>query len=323
MDKFDYVNTIIDYARGRTGLNFQYCLGNILESFYTHKGKTFEMPSHYGGDDKNDGWVIEEALFYQIYSPTQPRSSLRSEMQKKFSEDLEGLLELILVQNKWNGTIKEFIYIVNTFDNRLPHDSERYYEQKTKELSARFSVEFKCRVANLDYVEDLLYDIDDLEVLKQLSAKLRVMPDYNAVTERLMLDFIYEISGKISKALMDGSSIGDYSRVSSSKKIEINGLGEHKDDIEKAIAHLDVVEQAIHTMNQDILCSNRFERVKALVIEKYEEHSQKFQGIELLDRICQEIQRYSENKEVSIVPAKLLVIYIFDKCDIFIKDGVE
>lgn len=36
----------------------------------------YEMTDAYGGDDKNDGWVIDYALFYQVYAPTMLKDSL-------------------------------------------------------------------------------------------------------------------------------------------------------------------------------------------------------------------------------------------------------
>lgn len=69
MDKYDYITLITDYLRGRTGINFQKLTGVVFREYYLYKNNTYEMPSPYGGDKKNDGWVVEKGLFYQIYAP--------------------------------------------------------------------------------------------------------------------------------------------------------------------------------------------------------------------------------------------------------------
>lgn len=111
MNKIENIEFICMKLQGLTKLNFQINLGYVLESFYRSKGLTYEMPSANGGDDKNDGWVEEEALFYQVYAPSQ----LREDMQDKFKVDLEGLIKK-LKQGKWNGKIKRFVFLVNFVD---------------------------------------------------------------------------------------------------------------------------------------------------------------------------------------------------------------
>lgn len=124
-DRYDYISLIIKVLQGTTGMNFQKLVGKVLKEYNKYMGKTYEMPDAYGGDKKNDGWVVEDALFYQIFAPARYNDSLKKNMQKKFSEDLEGLLEKVYKENLWNGNVKEFVFLVNTFDNNLPEDSER------------------------------------------------------------------------------------------------------------------------------------------------------------------------------------------------------
>lgn len=62
--------------RGIAGINYQKCLRDILRSYYKYKNKKYEMTDAYGGDDKNDGWAIDYALFYQVYAPTMLKDSL-------------------------------------------------------------------------------------------------------------------------------------------------------------------------------------------------------------------------------------------------------
>lgn len=326
MDRYDYINLITDYLRGRTGMNFQRLVREVFKEYNEHKGKTYEMPDAYGGDKKNDGWVVEDALFYQIFAPARNSDSLKKNMRNKFSEDLEGLLEKVYKEKLWNGVMSEFIFLVNTFDNDLPEDSERYYEKEVKRLQDKYNTTFKYRVVNLSYVYDILCQIDDIEVLEKISAIMRIkgMADYNAVSEEIMTKLIMKISNNISKKYVSSLHKKDtqdvYIRISSVKKISINKLDDKREDIESIISNLDVVEAAIKNINQDILFENQFERVKSFIVARYEELAIEFQGVELYNAIIKDIVSYAGYDVIDETSVEFLIVYIFDKCDIFEKE---
>lgn len=322
MDRYDYIEGIMMAQRGITGMNYQKCLRDIFRNYYKYKNKTYEMPDAYGGDDKNDGWVVEDAIFYQVYAPTRLKESFRKEMQEKFSCDLEGLIKKVYIEGRWNGKIEKFIFIVNTFDGDLPHDSERYFENKVNELKIKYGIQFKYIVTNGEYIRELLYEIDDIKIFEQISSQLRVrgIIDYNAITESIIIDLIDEISGNIFNKYMTNNTQTTYNRISSKKKIEINKLEDKRDEIEGIIEKLDIVENAISTINQDILNEDKFERVKSNIIKSYEELSKTLSGNELYDTIIENTLKFTENKSGSIGSVKFLIIYIFDKCDIFEKE---
>lgn len=322
MDIYDYIEGIMIAQRGITGINYQKCLRDILKSYYKYKNKTYEMPDPYGGDDKNDGWVVEDATFYQIYAPTRLKDSLRKEMQEKFSDDLEGLIKKVHIENKWNGKIESFIFIVNTFDGDLPHDSERYFEKKVKELQNRYNIKFDYKVTNGEYIRELLYEIEDIKVFEQISSQMRIRGtiDYNAITEGIVINLIDEIAGNIFVKYMTNDKETTYNRVSSQKKIEINNLEDKREEIEQIIEKLDIVEKAINTINQDILSEDKFERVKSTIIRTYDKLSKKFSGSELYDKIIEQTLKFTDNKAGIEGPVKFLIVYIFDKCDIFEKE---
>ena len=311
MDRYDYIESIVSFLKGVTGINYQLQLKEILAVYYKYFGKVYEMPDFYGGDQKNDGCVLEDGLFYQVFAPTRLKDSLKKEIQEKFVEDLSGLLNIIYEEKKWNGRLNNFIFIVNTFDNNLPHDSEEKY-----------AITFQYRVTNTDYVRDILTEINDIEVLKRISATLRVrdMMDYNAINEQIIMDLIIGILGNLSRQSINGESTQSYQRISSVEKISINSLDGKRDEIESIISKLDVVESAVNTINQDILYDNKFERVKEQVISKYVELSVQVHGVELYNTLINEMLSYSQDKWNLDVPMKFLIVYIFDKCDIFEKE---
>ncbi len=322
MDRYDYIENIVSFLKGITGINYQLQLGEILKIYYEYLGKKYEMPDFYGGDQKNDGYVLEDGLFYQIFAPTRLKKSLKKEIQKKFTEDLSNLLKIIYEEKKWNENLNEFIFIVNTFDNNLPHDSENFFKNKVNMFQEKYSVTFEYKITNTDYIRNILTEVNDIEVLKRISAILRIrnMMDYNSVNEQIIMDLIIGIAGNLSSQFMNEELVKSYQRISSVEKISINSLDEKRDEIERIISKLDVVENAINTINQDILYENKFERVKKQVINKYIELSAQIHGIELYDKLVNEMLLYSQNKWNFDVPMKFLIVYIFDKCDIFEKE---
>lgn len=325
MDKYDYIDAIIRDLKGTSGTNYQEKVGEVFKIFYRDKKRKYEMPKHYGGDDKNDGWVSDDALFYQIFAPTIIKKSLKKDIQEKYSEDLEGLLKIVIIDKKWGGTIKEFIFIANTFDTNLPHDSERFFEKEANRLKKKYNTTFSFKVVNTDYIKDLLNEIDNKEILKEMSSRLRIKGtiDYNSITEKTILEVISLISGKLNDSVFHPPLKQDYKRISSPNKISINDLEEKREEIESYITHLSIVESSIQIINQDILYSNKFNRVKEAIIDKYQELSKELSGIVLYDNLVKEILKFTENHFNFEHPTKLLVNYIFDKCDIFEKEKKE
>jgi hypothetical protein len=310
------------YINGFTGINYQKQIGQILRIYYKSINKIYEMPDFYGGDQKNDGWVVEDSLFYQIYAPTRLKDSLKKEIQDKFKEDLEGLLKIVYEEKKWNGIVKEFIFIVNTFDNDLPNDSERYFDNTVEELKKKYLCDFKYQLKNSDYIKDLLYKVEETHTLEQMASSLHFMHmvDHNAITETVITDLLINISGNISEKYIINKTAKKYDRISTPKKIEINDLNEIKDEINNILYNLDVVEKAINAINQDILNENKFGRVKDFIVDKYKEFSVSYRGVELFDKIVEETIEHTNKRWDLHSPVKFLILYIFDKCDIFEKE---
>ena len=86
-----FEESIIQFIRGTTGITFQKNVGIIFKKYYSLKNKTFIMPEPMGGDYKNDGYVVEDAIFYMIYSPLSHVDNITKSMKEKFEGDISGL----------------------------------------------------------------------------------------------------------------------------------------------------------------------------------------------------------------------------------------
>jgi len=324
MDKSDYIEAILLELKSTTDINFQNKVGDILAKYYAFCNKTYEMPNSSGGDDKNDGWVVEDQIFYQIFAPQQRKDSFRKDMKEKFSSDFSKLLKLIYIENKWGGKLRKFIYIVNTIDRNLPHDSERHYENECEKLENIYGENFEYEVTNVTYFRKILEEMN-IENLRSISSILRIKSiiDYNALSAKTMYEVIDVLSGMIHEKVILKVTSEDYNRISSVHKIGLNNLDEKREEIEGMINQLDVVEQMISSINQDLLYNNKFNRVKDFIISTYISLAETNSGSKLYDRLISDIIEYAEFKQGLIFPCKMLVIYIFDHCDIFEKEEME
>ena len=261
---------IVNYLKGRTGNNFQNDMNIVLKKYYDQKNKTFEMPQAMRGDYKNDGWVIEDNIYFMMYSPviTKASSSFYDDIQKKFKSDLKGLLINIYEKKMWGKEVKSAILLVNSKDNRLPPDNNRAYEEIAKGYKEKYDIDFESIVVNLDYIEEMLEEISS-NILDDIMFKLNMARDVD-YNEPNATDIIKTI-GIISKNVIENYTnnlSSDYKRVSTPKKIKINNLDDIKEDIEQITSKLGVVDNAVKEMSQDMTHIEQFNCTKNYIIQK-------------------------------------------------------
>lgn len=325
MGKREYINIIIQYLKGLSGTNYQLAVGVILRDYYKAIGKTYEMPSSFGGDDKNDGWVIEDALFYQIYSPIHFSSSFALDIKQKYETDLDGLLDIVYNSRKWNGFVNRFVFLVNTRDTNLPKDPDRFYDNTLQKLVSRYSVgnTITYEICDNDYLFDKLFSLEPIKV-EQIATKLNLqgLVNYNKTSSSDVIEFIDLVSNSLGESGLCGLGT-DYTRVSSDYKIEINGLGDKKDRILNIIPKLSIVDDAISHFAQTIEKSQIFETVKNRYILLYDELAKEYTGTELYEKMLSSILDFAPTLLAYSIPAEMVLVYIFDRCDIFVKEKME
>ena len=316
--KHRLIKGICDKLRGITAINFQMKIKEVLKIYYETKNKTFEMPRPQGGDKKNDGYVKEDNIYYQIFSPIQEKNNLtlKKEILKKLENDLKGLLEILYKGKRWTKKLDKFIFLVNTFDNELPEDSNNEYEEirkKYENLYKEYKLNFTLEVKNVEYIRDILKTLseDDLEEITEYLDNIRISDVY---------DVICEISSKFFEKDFKLPLNKDYIRISSEEKIDINDLKNKKERINEIISKLDIVEKAIEILSNDIEDNEKFESAKEYIIKTYKKLRTKFTGDILYDKIIEKITKFLKNGKAFSIPVEYLVVYIFDRCDIFEKE---
>ena len=129
-----------------------------------------------------------------------------------------------------------------------------------------------------------------MKILKKISDKLEIFNsiNVNTVTGKMIYDLIQNISENIIESFSNENIKTDYNRISSKEKIKL--------------------------INKDINSENDFERIKDYIVNKYLNLSKKYKGIELYEKIINELP-----VENSKTIKEYIIVYIFDKCDIFEK----
>lgn len=319
--KPEIIREILLELNGCTGEEYQRKLYHILKPYYKSLGKIFEMPDSAGGDFKNDGWVKTDKIFYQIYAPYQNKS-IRQNILNKFKGDLTGLIENIYNKKMWGGELKFFYFLVNTAKNQLPAYPNNEIEEIIKEIKEKYRIELIATIENNEYIENLLYEEHiDIELLKKILFNLR--GSTNIYNDGIKETEVRSIIGKIANNIAGNYTIKnintDYSRISTDQKIYINDLLSKKNDIENIIDKLDLVDTIVSDMNKDIIASHKFELVRDFVVSTYEELANEFHGVELYEKIIEKVSYKANVSEITPI-VEYLIVYIFDKCDIFEKE---
>ena len=311
---------IVDYLKGRTGNNFQNDMNYILVEYYNYHSKTFEMPQAMRGDYKNDGWVVEDNIYYMMFSPIFTKESFYKEIQDKFESDLKGLLKFVYEKSMWGKNVNKAILIVNSKDGRLPPDNERAYDTIAQKYKEMYNINFEYKIVNLDFVQELLEELPS-DILEKINFRLNMARgiDYNEPSAIDIINTIGIISKNIGESFTKNLS-SDYTRVSTPEKITMNELDELRDEIDSIITKLGVVETAVKEMSQDVTHMEQFEFTKNYIISKYLEHSVDLKGVDLFNKIIEVTCNLFPKEDNRITEIKYLIVFIFDKCDIFKKE---
>ncbi|WP_297433443.1 hypothetical protein [uncultured Cetobacterium sp.] len=321
-DKYSKVEAIIKDLQGKTGMNFQNGVKSILEEYYKMQGKTFTMPDpSYGGDDKNDGWVEEEGIFYQIYAPIVivEKKSIIGDLRDKFKEDLEGIVNHVTKNGKWGGKFNEFIFLYNTHDKGLPPETKSNYKEIALEISKKYSCNFKAKLVNLDHIRDLLEQLPT-EVLSKI---LRRMGNFTIealedITPKAIIDTIELICEKVHD--IQYSTEFDYRIITPQEKLSKNNLNENAAKINLILKKTIFMEQVEGDfINSDFVLKEKFDVLKAYIIREYLELRKRFSGDELYNNLIDNLSNLV-NRAGFIKPTiELIIVFLFEKCDIFEK----
>ncbi|MBC2855456.1 hypothetical protein H3N56_02970 [Cetobacterium sp. 2A] len=322
-DKYSKVEAIVKDLQGRTGMNFQNGVSPILREYYkTIKKQTFTTPDPiYAGDDKNDGWIEEEGIFYQIYAPRTiiEKKSIIGDLREKFRKDLEGLVKHVVEKNNWGGQLSEFIFLYNTHDGGLPAETKSNYKDISLEISKKYSCEFKSSLVNLDHIRDLLGELSS----ESLSKLLKQMGNFtidvlDEITPKVIIDTIELICEKVY--FLETTSDLNYKIITPEEKLSKNNLTENYSKINRILKKTMFMEEVEGSIiNSDFELKDKFDILKAYIIREYLELKNFFSGDELYNNLIQALSSLVDKGSLIKPTVELIVVFLFERCDIFEK----
>lgn len=261
------------------------------------------------GDKKNDGYIIDAGIFYQVYGPEDIAKSIDNAI-KKLKEDFQGLVE------KWTDkvVIKEFCYVVNDKYKGTQvtvHEKLLELNKVIKELQGEYSITTDLMVANR--LEDMLFELNEdqiIDVIGSLPPRTTVLydVDYNALNE--VIEHIMSIPAK--------NYLDDFYVPNFQGKIKFNGLSALiKNRLESASINYGDVENYFK-YNGEFLRDDLKNRFKSL----YDESKIQIDGEQ---PNCSDrryifiLEKSMPNKSTASIQqaVECLMAYYFESCDIF------
>lgn len=272
--------------------------GNAFEDLFTeimnYAESGFQQIKPWGniGDRKNDGYINDRGIFYQVFAPEDIRKSYPDAVDK-LVEDFDGL------RKQWSP-IHEFYFVVNDKYNGINADCEK----ALKKIIADYNLKNAGLMTAKD-LENQLFSLSDDQIIKVVS----FLPDPQSMRS---LDFnvVNEVVAHIMQLPLNVSD-ESYIAPDWDKKIEFNGLSEKPANyLNAAYFQVGGLEEYLKN-NGDFLAEELKNRMRSLYISKKENRS----GDELFMYILSE----ASPKTGSAYQNAVLVIMAkyFEACDIF------
>ena len=260
------------------------------------------------GDMKNDGYLIDEGTFYQVYGPEDLAKSIDSAI-KKLQDDFNGLLE------KWdtNIEIKKFYYVVNDkYKGAFPTVHQKILELKRIINMLQESSGIEVGLITAKDLENIFFELSEFQIINIIGLLPNTKSIYNLNYDALnnVIEHIMALPGK---SYNDDLYIPDFD-----EKITFNGLSRIiKIGLQRAGFNYGDLEIYFNN-NGDFLREDIKDRFKKLYDQSKEEIKDDEENF--ADRRYMYIlEKSSPNKDDSMIQQAIecLMAYYFESCDIF------
>lgn len=311
------IANIINAITSFTEMRFQQTFVSFLEIVCKYKGLTFEKVQPSNGDAKNDGWIPEKNIYFGMYSPSDSNISQINAINKKLNDDLDGLCDHVYIKGHWGKEINEFYLIVNTHDKDFPADPNRLINSTITQIKEKYQKDFKVEVIIAKDIKHFLIDAD-VELINRLSNYLDVYNIEKEFSIPEVINFIDDYTAYLATRVVETQGT-DYSRIKVEDKIKINKLDERHDRILDLIDASDKIDKYLEFVNSEGLDLSNYENLKNYIIQKYCHLSSNYSGIELYDKLLDDLI-YDSMLDNRAIILEAIVVNIFIKCDIFEKE---
>lgn len=279
--------------------------GNEFEKLFTkimgHHDDDFRSIKPWGniGDRKNDGYIEDKGIYYQVFAPEDIRKSYVSTVDKIVT-DFTGLL------SQWPG-VKEFYFVVNDKYRGVNADCE----QAITALKTTPGVE-KCKILTASNLEKILFNLDNEHIYDVIS----FLPALDDITD-LDYSIMNEVVGHIMKLPITPQK-GEIKFPDWNEKIEFNKLSpetkHYLDNASQKLGDLDV-----YLEGNSFLAEKLQEQISGIYMKKLSEvrevNDVEYTGDgvfwEILNECCPESAAIYQSAVITVM-AKY-----FESCDIF------
>lgn len=277
---------------------------------YRYMGFRAVKPQGPLGDMKNDGYIIDQGEFYQVYGPEEISKSIDTAI-KKLNEDFDGAIK------KWDTdiVIKRFNYVVNDkYKGANVTVHKKLVELKTLLDSLGNCENIKVELITAKDIENTLFQLNEDDIIAVVGMLPKSEAIYNLNYDALN-EVVEHIMNLPSKGYDDELYAPDID-----EKIKFNGIGKRiQTRLDSAGLNYGDVEIYFNN-NSDFLREDVKNRFKKL----YEESKESIKETEenYADRRYMYILEKSmpENSNRAIQQAvECLMAYYFESCDIFEK----
>ena len=260
------------------------------------------------GDMKNDGYILNTGMFYQVYGPEDIAKSIETSINK-LKEDSEGLI------NKWSNEVKinKFNYVVNDKNkgaNVTVHQKLLKLDSILEKIATDNKINTGLIVAK--DLENILFELDEDSIISIIGLPPRTNAiydvDYNALNE-----VVNHILNLPAKDYTDELYVPDFD-----EKIKFNGLSKIiARRLDSAAINYGDVE--VYFENQgDFLrddIKNRFKQLYDEAKNKISEEEENFADRRYMYILEKSMPKDDKNSIQQAV--ECLLAFYFESCDIF------
>lgn len=294
---FDIVRSMLD---SNIGTVFNNNMQKCLSVFCRCKDLKCKATKQLGGDGGAD-FIIFEKNEYYCFSSGQEYSN--KEIKEKIDHDLSTLLENVVKRGFYTGKVDKVIFVFGTHGENLSNDKKGDIDKLINEKKREYG-DFVCEVLSVvDFCENLKHD-EEQSVLNSIEQAFGIE---SSISETLV-----EIRDLLNK-IEDKQDFSDkYQRISTESKISKNKLQLISNKINEALTS-DYYSKMNEVISQEEY-EQKFTTLKATIMLLYTKNSKNNDGVELFNNIVFDLE---SEYHISHRTSELLVIFIFDHCDIF------
>ena len=282
--------------------------GQIFEDIFSavmnYAETDFQQIKPWGniGDRKNDGYIKNKGIFYQVYAPEDIRKSYTN-VVSKLKEDFDGL------KAQWSP-VNEFYFVVNDKYKGVNADCEKIIQ----EIKISHNLN-NAGFLTAKHLENILFELED----DQIYSITGFIPD-PANIKQLDFSILNEVIGHIMKLPLNEGDKPKIVPPNWNEKIKLNVLSESVSQLlSNGSIQLPYLAEYLKN-NSDFLADSLRDKMN----EVYSQEKENKSGDELFWAIVNSASPKAEQMyQTSVI---VIMSKYFETCDIFeepVQEGVE